>query len=101
MLLLRILAFPFLLSLMAAELIAKGITYLLLLIFGYLGEMFLGLFLTAVILGGWMSMRWWEIVGIFFFGLIVYNTPEVLFKILEKVTAFRKDFWFWIQNGIH
>lgn len=50
---------------------------------------------------GWMSMRWWGIVGILFFGLIVYNTPEVLFKILEKVTAFRKDFWFWIQNGIH
>lgn len=101
MLLLRILAFPFLLILMAAELIAKGITYLLLLIFGYLGLMFIILFLTAVILGGWMSMRWWEVVGIFFFGLIVYNTPEVLFKILEKVTAFRKDFWFWIQTGMH
>lgn len=100
MLLLKILAFPFLLILMAAELIAKGITYLLLLIFGYLGLMFIVLFLTAVFLGGWMSMNWWEIVGSLFFGLIVYNTPEILFKILEKVTAFRKDFWFWIQTGM-
>lgn len=86
---------------MAAELIAKGITYLLLLIFGYLGLMFIGLFLTAVILGGWMSMRWWEIIGIFFFGLLVMSTPDVIFKILEKVTAFRKELWFWIQTGMH